>query len=374
MSVCTRKDGTIFVNWMDGGTRKRKYFGHGVKAMAEAVRFNEQITAPAPGRKEHGPTFAMIAEQYVAVKAVSMSAVSLENLLYKLNGTILPQIGKVAANRITPELLDRYVAERARSVKRTTIHRELSDIRAVLRWAVARRLLPVNPMAGFEMPRRDDTIVLPLAHHEIQAIIDHSPEHLRRAMLLSFFCGLRPGAVELLSIRYNQVNWSAGTITIISAQKGGIDRREVPIHSGLPLRQWFEMDGADPERHVITWQGKPVHSLKRSWATAKRMAGVGGRKIPPYALRKSFVTTLLHLGVDPETIAKIAGHDVQTMLKHYAHSSSAAAQAAIAKLPDLVLTTRDDMHPLGAKNPDGCKEGDERKERKNKESGSGSAW
>jgi len=167
-------------------------------------------------------------------------------------------------------------------------------------------------------------------------------------MLLSFFCGLRPGAVELLSLRYNQVNWTESTIMIISAQKGGVDRREVPIHNNLPLRQWFVLDGEDPERYIITWKDQPVSSLKTSWATAKKKAGVGGRKIPPYALRKSFVTTLLHLGVDPKTVADIAGHDVHTMLMHYAHSSSAMSTFAIAQLPDL-------LHPVGAKKDDGCK-------------------
>jgi integrase len=311
--------------------------------MAEAVRFNEQITAGKQARKSaRPPSFASIAEEYIKVKAVSMSAVSVDNLLYKMNGVILPRIGQMAAIRVTPDQLDQYVADRAGQVKRTTIHRELSDIRAVLRWAVRRGLLPSNPMDGYEMPKRDDATVLPLSHGEIQAIINHSPEHLRRAMLLSFFCGLRPGAVELLSIRYNQINWSAGTITIISAKKGGIDRREVPIHPDLPLRQWYDADGADPGRHVITWQGKPVVTIKRSWSTAKRAAGVGGRKIPPYALRKSFVTTLLHQGVDPETIAKIAGHDVYTMLKHYAYSATETARGAIAQLPSISL------HPVGA--------------------------
>jgi len=348
MSVCIRKDGTIFVNWMEGGARKRKYFGHGSKAMAEAVRFSDSITQQAPARRQGGIIFADLLTEYTTAKTVSMSDVSMYNLLIKFERVILPTLGDLAALRIDHAQLDKYVAIRSATVKNTTIHRELSDIRAILRWSVKRGLIPTNPMEGYEMPKRDDAVILPLSHGEIMAIIDHSPEHLRRAMLLSFFCGLRPGAVELLSLRYNQVNWTESTIMIISAQKGGVDRREVPIHNNLPLRQWFVLDGEDPERYIITWKDQPVSSLKTSWATAKKKAGVGGRKIPPYALRKSFVTTLLHLGVDPKTVADIAGHDVHTMLMHYAHSSSAMSTFAIAQLPDL-------LHPVGAKKDDGCK-------------------
>jgi hypothetical protein len=74
------------------------------------------------------------------------------------------------------------------------------------------------------------------------------------------------------------------SIAIISAKKGGVKQREVPIHSSLPLRDRFEADGSDPERHIITWKGKPVAKVTHAFMNAKRKAGVGGRKIPLYAL------------------------------------------------------------------------------------------
>jgi site-specific recombinase XerD len=58
--------------------------------------------------------------------------------------------------------------------------------------------------------------------------------------------------------------------------------------------------------------------------------------------RQAFASTLLHCGVDLRTIADISGHDVATMLKHYAHSISASRQDAISQLPTL--------HPAGAEN------------------------
>ena len=44
-------------------------------------------------------------------------------------------LGQKPAMNITPQVIDLYVQKRLRSVKRTTIHRELSDIRAVLSWS-----------------------------------------------------------------------------------------------------------------------------------------------------------------------------------------------------------------------------------------------
>lgn len=336
MSVCTRKsDGQIFVQWKEDGKTRRKYFGKGEGAKGEAVQYNAVVTRKTVTGHAGGPQFAQLVKEYLQAKRAAMPAESLKNLSYKLHGVILPAIGHLQVHNITPERLDRYVQARAASVKMTTIHRELSDVRAILNWAVKRRLILASPMIGFEMPTRDDAVILPVGHEEIQQIIAHSADHLKRAMLLSFFCGLRPGAVELLSMRYNQINWSAGSVTVISAKKGGIQRREVPIHQSLPLREWFEQDGCDPERHIITWNGKPIKRLKTAWNMAKKRAGVGGRRIPMYSLRHSFVTTLLHSGIDLKSIADISGHDERTMLKHYAHSMDAARKAAINTLPDL---------------------------------------
>jgi integrase len=40
---------------------------------------------------------------------------------------------------------------------------------------------------------------------------------------------LRPGEVELLRLRWEQVDLVNGNITVISADKGGLRKRTVPI-------------------------------------------------------------------------------------------------------------------------------------------------
>lgn len=344
MSVCTRRDGQVFVNYREGGKLQRKYFGKGQAALDKAKAFNSSRAKPL---YIASPLFVELCSAYLAGKASTMARSTSSNLIVKLDAVIVPALGDLPALGIDADVLDKYVANRLRAVKATTVHHELSYIRAILRFAVKRGLLPRNPMAGYEFLKRDDATILPMSHAEIEAVLKHSPEHLRRAILLSFFLGLRPGASELLSLKYNQVNWTAMSITVISARKGGVMRREVPIHPALPLRKWFEADGSNQDRHIITWQGKPVARIRMSFEHAKSLAGVGGRKIPLYSLRHAFVSTLLHQGVDLKTVADISGHDVRTMLKHYAHSMSGARTAAIMQLPAL--------HSGGAENEGAAK-------------------
>lgn len=356
MSVCKRKsDGQIFVQWKIENKLKRRYFGIGLAALTEAKAFNEEVTQTALTKVgAESPLFVELINEYMKFKKASQSEISFSNTSYKLEGPILDTLGRdIRTNKITSTMLNKYVVKRSKqNIKMTTIHRELCDIRAILNWSLKEKLISANPMAGYAMPRKDDAEVLPVSQEEIERIINNAAPHLQRAMMLSYFCGLRPGAVELLSIKYGQVNWSASSITIISAQKGGVSRREVPIHPSLPLREWFEEDGCKEDAYMITWNGRPVQSLKTAFNAAKRRAGVSSRKLPLYSLRHAFVTTLLHLDVNIHTIANISGHDVRTMLKHYAHAMGSVRVSAIGKLPEIKFTapTRCRIGEQGKKN------------------------
>lgn len=125
---------------------------------------------------------------------MTMTPVGWRITVDKFRRVILPVVGELPALDLTPARLDEYAGERVRDgVKRTTIHREISDIRAVLRWAVKRHLIASNPMDGYEMPKRDDARISPPSDAEFQVILKMASPHLQRAMLIAYHTGLRPG-------------------------------------------------------------------------------------------------------------------------------------------------------------------------------------
>jgi len=158
MSVCTRKDGQVFVQWKEGGKTRRKYFGNGPDSREQARQYNAAVTRRTVTGGVGGLRFNDLVIEYLRAKRATMPEQSLKNLGYKLAGVIVPAIGHLQVQNITPERLDRYVSERSKTVKNTTIHRELSDIRAILNWSVRRRLIHHNPMSGFQLPARDDAV------------------------------------------------------------------------------------------------------------------------------------------------------------------------------------------------------------------------
>jgi integrase len=76
-------------------------------------------------------------------------------------------------------------------------------------------------------------IIDPPSRQEANRILDEAAPHVKRALMRSYYLGLRPGSVELLSLTWDSFNWDIGAIFVISAHKGGPEKRLVPIHDGL---------------------------------------------------------------------------------------------------------------------------------------------
>ena len=81
-----------------------------------------------------------------------------------------------------------------------------------------------------------------------------------------------------------------------------------------------------------------IECVRTAWNTIVRKAKLP--KVRLYDARHSYVSTLLHLGVDARTVADQAGHkDPAMTLRRYAHSTEASKQAAADRLGDAFATT-----------------------------------
>ncbi|MBW1683390.1 MAG: site-specific integrase, partial [Deltaproteobacteria bacterium] len=185
-------------------------------------------------------------------------------------------------------------------------------------------------MSDYPLPRRDDDLIIPPTAAETQAILEHASPHLVRAILLSYYLGLRPGTVELLTLIWDQVLWDREAILILSAHKGGPEKRMVPIHPGLMshLRAWHEQD--EGEGPIVHYHGRPIRSLKTAWRGALQRAGIK-RRLRMYDLRHNFVTQALKRGADIKAVAEIAGSRADTLMRFYQHVSTELRRQTVAK-------------------------------------------
>lgn len=353
MAVRMLKDGRWICYWRRRGTEagngreRREYFGRGSDGESAArARHDElNIRKRRPPRARSGPYFGDLATSYLQNQ--HMAENTRDVLIYKLSANILPFFAHRPALGLRFRDLDLYVAKRRRSVTDSTIRRELTDIQAILNWATARRppIIPQNPIRDYKKPRAYDEIILPPGAAEVDAILSHAADHLRRAIILSYYLGLRPGAVELFSLTWLAVAWESENITVTSAHKGGPERRAVPIHPDLlPILQgWYDEDGRGAGA-MIHFNGKPISSIKHSWKNALRRAGIT-RRLRPYDLRHAFATAALERNADIKALSEIMGSRPETLMRTYQHVSSQLRKDTVNKIPALAGLTNCDQKP-----------------------------
>ena len=342
MSVHQLKDGRWFVQWRDPeGKRRRDYYGRGVEAEQAAIKRNLALGL-GKSKALAGPSFGELAGQYFTARVGMIAESTRRDLVWKLAGFIIPALGNLDAMQVDARALDHYVAERlALGRKRTSIHRELSIIRAILLWSVARRLIAYNPAEGYALPTRDDAVIQPPTVAELAEIYQAAAPHLQRAIMLAAYTGMRPGSSELLALRWQAVDLINGTIFVESAKKGGMRARVVPIADTLAqcLRQWLDADrAANQVAWVVHYHGKRVERIKTAWRMALTRAGIT-RRIRPYDLRHLAASTMLDAGADLKSVSEILGHASPDLtLRTYQHTSTALRRDAISRIGSLLPT------------------------------------
>jgi len=340
LSVHQTPSGLWFCKYYQDGKEKRGYFREGKQA---AIDFNISLGLGKP-RKARGPVFGDLVVDWLKVKEVTISRKSYISSLKRFESKILPSLGGVPAAALSAQKIDPWVTKRLQEVSASSVHRELNDIIAVLNFAVSRGRLTYNPLTGYRKPRPDDEIINPPTEDEVNSILAHAVEHLQRAIIISFYTGLRPGRSELLGLTQGDVDIKGNTIRIRSARKGGLSYRVLPLHPEFKaaLLRWFDADGLDKQKHLITWRNKPVKSVYKAWITAKEKAGIK-RRLRMYDLRHYFGTALLTGGTDLKTTSTALGHSNPGItLRTYIHSSPDLLKDAIGRLPSLVTNSDSD--------------------------------
>ena len=370
MAVTQLKDGRWVVSYRKGTipeapNRTREYFGRGIAGSQAAEQRNKELGfgRRKPQQKKNLPTFGDITAQYQEAKFAHNTATTKSGRYYKLKSVILPELGHLPVDRLTRRRLDQYVNKRLatqvtawtgpeckrvkrklvdadgnpRFIKATTVHRELSDIMAIMAWAVENRKIAFNPIAGYKKPKRDDASIRPPSLSETNELLKYAPDHLVRAITIAWYTGTRPGAIELLQLKWSDVDWERRCLFVIGARKGGPVRRVVPLDDGImaSLKKWYQADGENDNRYMITFHGKPIKRITTAWNTTKAIAGIT-RRLRPYDLRHAFVTYLLEGGADLKSVSTMAGHSrTDTTTRIYQHINMDLMRDSIAKMPSV---------------------------------------
>jgi integrase len=251
--------------------------------------------------------------------------------------------------------------EKPRDVARSTLHRNISSLRAALARAVEWGVLSAMPLGKIKRKAEDENAVVRYLSDDEEgrlraALIardtarrtaresantwrrergyEEWPEHgkysdhLTPLVLLAMNTGLRRG--ELLQLHWRDVDLQRRILTVRGEGAKTGQTRHVPLNTEavqvltawkpmLCESTWCVFVGAD--------SSTPIVVIKKAWGTVLKAAKITAFRF--HDLRHTFASKLVMAGVDLNTVRELLGHKSIAMTLRYAHLAPAHKAAAV---------------------------------------------
>ena len=148
---------------------------------------------------------------------------------------------------------------------------------------------------------------------EVKAKISVDNPHLKAMIILAIDSGLRRG--EIFKLHWEDIDFETNLIHILGTNTKTERARNVPLSQRAKdeLEKLKEMSYGD--------RPFPFTDIKRSFATAKRIAGIDDLHF--HDLRRTAITRWIQQGAPIALAGKLGGHSqLQTTMKHYTATDS----------------------------------------------------
>ncbi len=216
-------------------------------------------------------------------------------------------------------------------------------------------------LEAVKLPRTESGEVQVFSTRE-QQLIEHAALHAENpralGLILCFYSGIRLG--ELCGLKWGDFDWESGTMSVTrtvnrtknfehakskTALQVGVPKsrksvRKIPLPALiLDQAKRLGFDRKCEEYYVLSNGAEPFdpRSYQKLFKKILTQAGVKPRKF--HAIRHTFATRALELGVDIKTLSEILGHSsVSITLNIYAHSMLEQKKIAIDKFNNMYVT------------------------------------
>lgn len=286
-------------------------------------------------------------------------------------GRVYPYIGAIKLGKLRPMALENMMIElrkrthQGKPIQEATVQKYLTVVSAVLSDAKRNEIIQRNPARMIDLPdtehRQQFIPTDEQAQELILALLDE-PYHYKLFYVLAMYTGCRRG--ELCALRwkdfvlvekYRSVLTVSRSRTVVAGQgavegptKNGRSRSIALSEDITSLVQGFcycqreiaEQHGRELNPYLfVNEKGNPIHPD----TFTKHLRQIFEENDFPdtfhlHTLRHYFVSTMLHEGVDKQTVAELAGHgDTSFLERTYCHPQMALKEQAAEKMEQLLL-------------------------------------
>ena len=278
---------------------------------------------------------------------------------------VYPYIGSIKLNKLRPMALENMMLElrkrtcRGKPVQERTAQKYLTVVSAVLSDAKRNEIIQKNPVRMIDLPatrHREQFIPTVEEAQRLLLALSKEPRHFRVFYLLAMATGCRRG--ELCALKWSDFRSSgdgflltvsrsrsnvAGKGIVEGPTKNGRSRQIIlsPVLRGVLLSyRWRLAQQAAKRRRkpspylFVNEQGQLLHPDTFTKRLRKIYDAIGfPREYHLHTLRHFFVSTLLHSGIDKQTVAELAGHsDTGFLERTYCHPEMARKRDAAASM------------------------------------------
>lgn len=235
--------------------------------------------------------------------------------------------------------LESYVQKRRKTVRDTSINRDLRVLKALFRFSVERGLIAREPFrvkllrVGKKVPRI-------LSRPEVQALLGSAPDaQLRTILLAALSTGMRHD--ELVHANVGDVDFAAGVVRV--SQKEGwtpkaYHEREIPMTEGLRVALKEHVSTLANQTPIAPlFQGKRGKRLLNFFGPVRetfKRAGLYSidAKSGLHQLRRTAASYMLQAGCDIETLRALFGWSELSTAQRYLSSTEDSRKAAVKAL------------------------------------------
>ncbi|MBW1985965.1 MAG: tyrosine-type recombinase/integrase [Deltaproteobacteria bacterium] len=311
-----------WIEWYQDGYRKRERIGPNKEAAEQRLR--EVLSARAEGRHiKKSPDirtkFQDLAQWYLNLPEVQAKKTYRRDI-QSLN-RLLPHFKDWLLKHITPGLVEAYRQKRltepsGRSpqhlTRPATVNRELACLKTIFNKAIKNGKAERNPAMAVKLLRENNVRDRVLTPEEYTRLLTHCPAHLKPIVKLAYYTGMRQG--EILSLTWGQVDLKDGFIELRPEDCKTNEGRLVPLNSEL-ITMFKGMVRGLPGVKVFTYKGRSVASIKKSFITACRRAGLNDFTF--HDLRHTAINNWRLQGHDYFRIMAASGHKTMSVFKRY---------------------------------------------------------
>jgi integrase len=312
-----------WVGWYESGIRKARALP--TKALSEHYRqikytqlnsdvFTGTVTIDWQQMRdeyEHNKKVAGITDD--SLYEVALTLLNFERL-----------IGQCNSKQITQNAIDRFVLERGKEVKRTTLNKDIRNLITFINWCRKNRYL--NGEIEINRLKEDERPVKSLNSSQIKELLSASKPYqtLRMRILLALGTGLRRGDIE--SLRTYDVDFENSNVTTRSKKtRKSMNSRPVPIRIMEEFKKY--VSGLNPEQERIF-----IDRFKQyRWDQIREKLGLGDFKF--HDLRKTFGSVFAQNGVSTAVTQKLLKHSSPDLTNKVYANVDPVLRQAVEQIP-----------------------------------------